>query len=124
MAALKRLPAAGKHKMLAASSLVEVTVAMVIIVLAFGITLLVITQVNRSAYSIQKIKCRSIAVALANEARQAKSYLDNSGSRDGISYQASYVPYEQNKNLILLKIELKDNEERTLYHYREIIYSP
>lgn len=124
MASLRKYNYPWEGMSLTASSLVEVTVAMTIIVLAFGITLLVIINVSRSASTIQKVKSQGIAIALATEANQTKTFLDAAGTRGQLSYHTTFTSFNGNKKLILLKIEVSNSPGNILYEHWEIIYNP
>lgn len=111
----------------AASSLVEVSVAAVLLSLALGFSVLLFEQVSRSGRGLLRLRQELQLAALADQVKREKSYRNEELSIEkGWTLVKKVSYYEGNHNLLLLELSLYDKgleggDAPGLIH-REIIY--
>lgn len=109
--------------MLNASSLVEAVIAMVVIVIVFGIALIVITNVTRSSLSVtkataQKVLDKAIAdVERTKDLTPAKSTF----SIDGLAIDQQILPYWKNPALTEVQLSARNEKGDTILTMRKVL---
>lgn len=109
------------RKKIKASTLVESMIAMVVVMVSFGIATAVYVSVLSSSDEMQKLKSRTILQKLAIEIRQNHLFLDERTSIDDIIVEKKVVSYNNQKNLFQLKLIAFDQNEKKLAEYNELI---
>jgi Tfp pilus assembly protein PilV len=108
-----------------ASSLVEVTVALVILVLAFGFSLMIYLNVTRSGQTLQKTRYSLLLKEYAENSKVGQQYVDEALEEEGYLLEREVTPYQGNPDLLLLTFTVSNREsKKVLVHQQEIVYVP
>ena len=101
------------NKHLKGFTLMETIVALVIVMLSFGLAMLLFTQVENSRRTAIKMKAVVAMEEIALQAVELNRYLD-----DRIEYDAFYIekkcfPYQEGSNALVLELAsfMKNNEK-------------
>lgn len=106
-----------------ASSLVEVTVAMVIFVMVFGTALLVFARVTTSGNSSKHMKYDLLASGHAAAAIEGELYIDTDMALpDGALLQRLVTPYGSSNNLLQMEVFITGVNGDTLGTHKQLIY--
>jgi len=116
MATIKRLR-------LRASSLVEVTVAVTILVLVFGLALMSFANLARTGPSITRLRAEQLTQQLAAETLRTHLWLNQATERGGFTLTQTITPFPSNPELIELEITARIGE-RDYSRYRQLVYAP
>jgi hypothetical protein len=114
----------GKLKTLKASTLIEVIVAMVILLIIYS--MVIITFLNFSGENNISNKSRAL-ILLENVSNTTKStfcFIDKEFSFENIDVKQTILPYKGNDNLRTLKLEAISNSGKTILSKNEIIAIP
>jgi len=108
-------------KKLRASSLIEVIVALVIIMLVFGIASMTYIRIHSSSNS-EALQWQEQLSAIASEAKKADVMVDREYDLpNGVSVSQTLKPYGTSENLFLLELEARDQHQKVLGFYRGVI---
>jgi hypothetical protein len=113
-----------------ASSLVEVTVAMILVIMVFGMALSIYLKVTGSGVTLQRLRHRLMLQAYANQTKREGSFLDariekESGEGPVLTIEKKVMPYQGNPRLLLLELQLVNSEEDSIIgRYKELVYVP
>jgi hypothetical protein len=104
-----------------ASTLIESLVSMVIITLAFSISLTIYLNLAKTSNPILKLKAFVIANKAyqnldLNEINENMNYIE-----DGLQIDLSYSPYTGNKDIQLMTITISDTRGRILLSRKELV---
>lgn len=111
-----------------ASSLVEVTVAMIIMVMIVGMALTIYLKVAGSGVTLQRLRHRIMLQRYANQTKREQSFLDaqvEKSTEEGprLIIQKKVRSYEGNPRLLLLDLQLvNSDEDSVIAHHKELIY--
>lgn len=113
------------HKKLKASTVTEVVVALVIIMIVFGIATMTYVRLIHSDNS-PTLKLNQQLSALASEAVNTGAPLINTSYtlEHDITVHQEVLPYEHNTQLVILELEAVDRNEQQLSIYRELVWKP
>ncbi|HEY8402745.1 MAG TPA: hypothetical protein VIK89_15860 [Cytophagaceae bacterium] len=104
-----------------ASTLLEVVVAMVLIMVVFGIGLMSYMNIMKSSYNFQKLRASQETERIATATKKEKTFVDQAYETETVSYYKSIKKYEGQSNLILLEVEAVDRSNQQLALRRELI---
>lgn len=108
---------------LSASTIIEVVVALVIIMIVFSIATMTYVRLIHSDNS-PKLKLNQQLSALASEAVNTGEPLTNTSYtlEHDIIVNQQILPYEHNTQLVILELEALDRNEQQLSIYRELVW--
>jgi type II secretory pathway pseudopilin PulG len=104
-------------------TLIETLVALVIIMLSFGMAMLLFTQVENARKTALKLKMNLAMEAVAQQTKQEGIYLD-----ERMEYPAFYIekkcyPYEPESNAIVLWLTAQQKNDKLKTEHKEIVCS-
>jgi hypothetical protein len=91
-----------------ASTLLEVIVAMVIIMIVFVIATGIYTNVVKSSASIEQQQARALAIGIIQQSKLDHDWTESSVQVDSITLQKEILPYEEYADLILIRVTAKE----------------
>lgn len=111
------------HKKLKASTIIEVVVALVIMMIVFGIATMTYVRLMHSDNS-PKLKLNQQLATLASEAVNRGTPLTNTSYtlEYDITVNQQILPYEHNTQLVILELEALDRNEQQLSIYRKLVW--
>jgi hypothetical protein len=109
---------------LKASSLVEVTTAMVLVILIFGIALMIFFNVTSSSLTLQKLKYKVELQHYAQETIFQRSFLSDEIELGNITIIKHVETYQGDPNLVLLHFRAILQPATLLADYKTIVYVP
>jgi len=109
---------------LKASSLIEVTVALVIISMIFTIAITIYLNVQRSGFSTGKLLHNVMLDDAYNETMKARDYTSKEIQYDEVTLFRDVKRSDLNKNLIMLKLELRNTDGALLAERKYLLYVP
>ncbi|TFF36215.1 hypothetical protein [Mucilaginibacter psychrotolerans] len=109
--------------MLNGSSLVEAVIAMVVIVIVFGIALVVITNVTRSSLSVTKATAQKVLdKAIADAERTGGPAPDQTRySIEGLTIDQQIIPYWKNPALNVIRLSALNEKGDTILTMRKVL---
>jgi hypothetical protein len=103
---------AGLNKFLAysirSSSILEVTVATILMVSVFSIALLTYLNVVSSSPQLRKLKYEAYVIQVAEESVNNKTFVNSEWKDGGVDIYKNIETYKGNSKLILINIKAKD----------------
>jgi Tfp pilus assembly protein PilV len=111
-----------KSRKVAGSSLVEVTVAMVILTLTVSLGLAIFLSVTNSGGSLRKLKCAMLATAHTAEAVESRLFLDAEIPQGDLTLFRRVSPYQGNRKLLLVETFVTGEAGDTLARHGELVY--
>lgn len=96
------------------SSLIEVIVAMVIMVITFGVGMMIYHNILKSGTNLQNIKAEMLLSKVFEETSQLKSYFDEDINEGELIVKKKVGKYPNNSSLLLLEIQVYSKEEKLL----------
>jgi|SRR6185312_6322219 len=112
MAILKRIPS---------SSILEAIIAMVIIMLVFGISAMIYVNITSSGFSLQKVKADLLLKQLAIETEERKSYFDETISYEVLIIEKQVQKYEDVDDVLLLSLVAINQQQDTLAKCKQLL---
>lgn len=104
------------------SSLVEVTVAMVLLSVVIGASFLLFASLAGTSGSLREQKALAVASAHAAETLDAQLYFDATDKKSDFLVSRIISPYLNRPELIMLEVFVMGENGDTLASRREIIY--
>lgn len=108
-------------KRVKASSLLETIVALMVIVLIFGIAMTIYGNVLKNSTSPAELKASQRLKEIAWETKRHKSYFDASYTEEGIEIEKTVSKYQGKEGIILLELKAIAPDSRKLAEYKELI---
>jgi hypothetical protein len=102
------------HKRLSAATIIEAIVAMVIILVLFGITTTVLVQTSVHSFSIKKIKATQLVNTYFTKTATEKAFFNEEIVLDDLTIRKEVQPYSRNEDLLAVKITVLDNNDKEL----------
>ncbi|MNV84118.1 hypothetical protein D3C71_1779740 [compost metagenome] len=93
-----------KKSKVRASTLLEVIVAMVIILIVFVMATGIFTNVIGSAPSVRQLQIRSIGSAIIQESLYQRNWNNETIQVDSIIFQKTVAPYQDSPNLLQINV--------------------
>jgi len=119
MAGIK-LSVTGKAK---ASSIVEVVISMVVIVIVFGIAMGIFANVQRLSLSAQKVHAQAILKEELIKTEQEPHISKQTNNVDGFEVSSEVTPYQDHADLYLIALAAFDNNGKKMAELREVVYA-
>lgn len=94
---------------LKASTLLEVIVAMVVILIVFVLATGIYANVVRSAPSIRQQQLKANAASLIQDAAITQDWKDEVIERDSLMFQKTVVPYQGYQDLMLISVTVMEH---------------
>lgn len=104
-----------------ASTVLEVVVSMVIIVLVFGIAMMIYGNVTRMSLSGQKIRAQAVLAQVMKQLRVAEPAEGNNSVIAGFTVERSVKPYPENNKLLEVKLKAYDDNHQLLATLDQLI---
>lgn len=109
-------------KSVSGSSLVEVTVAVILFVSVFFLSLTAYMRFTTSGKTDKVFRSRLLVHDMALRAKQERQLVDQELVTDAFKVAVQFSAYKKIPNLILMELAAVDNAGDTLYHYQELMY--
>jgi hypothetical protein len=97
-----------------ASSLIEVIVAMVVMVITFGIGMMIYHNILNSGINLQNIKAEMLLSKVSEETSLLKSYFDEDIIEGELLVRKKVGKYTDNASLLLVEIQVYSKDEKLL----------
>ena len=104
-----------------ASSLFETIVALMVIVLVFGIAMTMYVNILRTSTSLAELKASQKLEELSKETKMNKSYFDEHSDDQLTKIDKRVSKYQGKEGLLLLELEAFDMSDKRLAERKEII---
>lgn len=91
-----------------ASTLLEVIVAMVVIMVVFVIATGIYTNVIKSAPSIKQQQGRALALGIIAQSKLERDWTEKSILVDSVTLHKEVVPYQEYSDLLLIRVTAKE----------------
>jgi hypothetical protein len=102
------------HCKIKASSLIEVVVAMVIMVITFGVGMMIYHNILRSGINLQKVKAEHLLYKVTEKTIESKSFFDEDFIEGALLVRKKVGSYQNNASLLLLELQVFTKEEKLL----------
>lgn len=107
-----------------ASSIFEVTVAMVLILAMFVSATLIYLNVTSAYPMLRKLKYEAYLEDAALTAIRENDLIDLDWKDETVTIYRTVQPYQNNANLLLLSFEASDPLGKTIAQYKILLYVP
>ncbi|MCR6641070.1 MAG: hypothetical protein NVV82_19280 [Sporocytophaga sp.] len=104
-----------------ASSLIEVVVAMVVMVITFGVGMMIYHNILRSGINLQNVKAEMLLSKISEETIRSRSYFDEDINEGELIVRKKVGKYQNNALLLLLEIQVYSKEEKLLAESNNLI---
>jgi Tfp pilus assembly protein PilV len=105
-----------------ASTILEVIVSMVVIVVVFGIAMMIYTNVLRTSLSVKKIKALAILNQAMLKAENNPESVTQSLTIDDFRVEQEIKPYSTNNNLTEIHLTAYDQNQQKVAELEKVIY--
>lgn len=112
-----------KPNQVKASTLLEVIIAMVIILIVFVIATGIYTNVIRSSPSVKAQQARALAMSMIRESIAERDWTDESTEKDSVRLSKTVIPYEGYTDLLLITVTATEHG-KTVGQSKQIIKKP
>ena len=109
-----------KLKRFSSATLVETIIALTIILVIFGMTIIILTQTGQTSFSVKKIKAQFLIDQFAAETEQEKSFFNDSKDEDLFTMQKEVIENEIYKNIVIIKFSVLDRNNKNIYYQNRI----
>ena len=104
-----------------ASSLFETIVALMVIMIVFGIAMTIYVNVMKNSTSLSELNASLQLDRLARETKEKKSYFDETIENESTVIEKKIKKYNDKGGLLLLDIQAFDKTKKKLAERKEII---
>lgn len=111
----------GKLRLLKASTLIEVIIAMVILLVIYSMVIITFLNFSGQSNSSIKIQATLLIENVSNTAKSTFRFIDDEFSFDNITIRQSILPYKGMDDLKILKLEAISNSGKTIVSKNELI---
>jgi prepilin-type N-terminal cleavage/methylation domain-containing protein len=111
-----------KHKF-QGSTLIEVLVAMIIIVICLGIATIIILNISKSGNTQLKLFAEQYAQKVLEQSKLNHEYLDDSYEREGIIIEKQVKTYKDLDGLFELTVTVFSSNMKQLVQKKELVIS-
>jgi hypothetical protein len=108
-------------KKITASSLFETIVALMVIMVVFGIAMTIYVNIIRNSTSLAELKASQRLDEIARDTRDKKSYFDEKFEDEVSVIEKKVSKYQEKEGLLLLQLEVLDKNNTRLAERKEII---
>jgi Tfp pilus assembly protein PilV len=105
----------------AGSSILEVIISMIIILLVFGIAMMIATNVTRSSLSVKKLSAQALLQELLLKAEQNKENDSQTFTLDNFSVEQEIKPYAGDPDLLVIRLTAYDSHHDTVARLEKVI---
>ena len=104
-----------------ASTIMEVLIAMILMIVVFGIAMMIFTNVLNSSLSVKKIRAQAILQETLINAEKADTNLSQSISVDDFRIEQEIKPYDGNAALIDIHLTAFDQNQQKIAQLEKVI---
>ncbi|WP_121200108.1 hypothetical protein [Mucilaginibacter gracilis] len=105
-----------------ASSILEVIISMVVIVIVFSIAMAIFANVQRLSLSAKKIRAEAVLKEELIKIAEAPQLSKQSSTVDGLSIEEETTSYNNNDNLFQVNLTAYDANKEKVAELKEVIY--
>ena len=105
------------------NTLLEVLVAMVILLFCTSLATTIYINVLQSQSTGEKINTYLKLQELSSQIEKEKDFLDKEWEENGFNFKKTCKPFKGNDAIIVLKLEAKNPNKKTVTEYKKIIFS-
>lgn len=106
---------------ISASTLIEAIVAMLIIVIVYGIGIMIFMNVKKSANNGLKLEAILQVENILSQTKKEAKYVDENFDFDNLKIEKKILKYDNASSLNILEIKALSNDNKVLTEHREII---
>jgi len=104
-----------------ASTILEVVVSMVIIILVFGIAMMIYSNVLRLSLSVKKIKAQAILQEILLKEEQAKEHSTQSITVDDLRIEQEVKSYNEDSHLTEIHLTAYDTNNQKITELQKVM---
>lgn len=108
-------------KTVRASTIMEVLIAMIMIIVVFGIAMMIFTNVLNSSLSVKKIRAQAILHEMMLNVEKSRNEVSQSVSTDDFRIEQEIKPYNGNVALIDVHLTAFDNNQQKVAELEKVI---
>ena len=108
-------------KKVKSSSLLETIIAMVIIMVVFGISIMIYVNITSSTFSTQKIKTDLLLKQLAITTLEKKSYFDETIEYEIITIDKQVQKYNDTDDVLLMTLTAYNKQQDTIAQRKQLL---
>jgi len=112
-----------KHRV-RSSSLIEVTTALVILSMVFGLAIVIYLNVQRSGVSSRKLVCTALLERVYADVKTSGNYETREFTYDEITVYLTAIPHGESPELRVLALEARDAGGKLLAQQKHLLYAP
>jgi Tfp pilus assembly protein PilV len=105
-----------------ASTILEVIVSMVVIIVVFGIAMMIYSNVLRTSVSAKKIRAQAILNQTMQKAEDNPQSVTQSLTVDDFRVEQEIKPYSTNSNLTDIHLTAYDQNQQKVAELEKVIY--
>jgi type II secretory pathway pseudopilin PulG len=105
------------------STILEVIISMIIIIVVFGIAMMIFTNVNRLSLSVKKLKAQAILQQALLQAEQANDHTDQTITVDDLIVKQEITPFENESGLSIITLTAFDPNHEQIARLKKVIAS-
>lgn len=106
-----------------ASTILEVIVSMIIIVIVFGIAMMIYTNVLRVSLSVKKLRAQALLQETMIKAEQATGNTNQSLTIDDFRIEQEVTQYNNQSNLTTIHLTAYDQNQQKVTELQKVIIS-
>jgi|GEM_PF-6275428 len=107
-----------------ASSILEVTVAMVLLIGTFSTALLIYLNIVSSQPQLRKFKYEAYITDVIRESVRTRNFIDGQWEAESVTIFKTVESYRDNPRLLLLNVQAKDGLGKIVAESNILIYAP
>lgn len=108
---------------LKASSIIEVSVAMVITSIALSCSLLLFQRISESSYSLQELKAEQILINKIEHTIRTKNLISFTETVDGLTVEQKITTYPQQKDLLIIHLTVRRHDGKPMAQLKRLVYA-
>ena len=105
------------------STILEVIISMIIIIVVFGVAMMIFTNVNRLSLSAKKLKAQAILQQALLQAEQANDHTDRTITVDDLIIKQEITPFENESGLSIITLTAFDPNHEQIARLKKVIAS-
>ena len=109
------------HGKLKGSTILEVVISMIIIMLIFGTAMMIFTHVTQLTLSVKKLRAQAILQEILQQATTASDDKNEASLVDGFHIEQQFKPVENEPGLSQLILTAFDENQEQIAQVRQII---
>jgi len=104
-----------------ASTILEVLISMIIIILVFGVAMMIYSNVTRLSLSVKKIHAQAVLQEMMRNIEQSKENISQSVVSGDFTIEQSVKSYNDNANLVGVSLTAYDDNHQEVAELRKVI---